>query len=262
MGLMDGKKGLIVGVANTRSLAWGVATACAREGATMGFTYPEPMERRVRQLAESVSSPCVFELDVTKQSHLDGAAAKVREKMGEIDFLLHAVAFARREELAGRFVETSREGFSVALEVSAWSLVGLCRALLPAMADGASVVTLSYMGARRVIPNYHVMGVAKAALEASVRYLAADLGPKRHIRVNAISSGPVKTLSAAGIREFSKMLAWNAANSALRGNVTIGQVGDAALYLFSDLSQAVTGEVHHVDMGYHVMGTKATTDPE
>ncbi|MCH7493814.1 enoyl-ACP reductase [bacterium] len=261
MGLLSGKKGLIVGVANSRSIAWGVAEAAAREGATLGFTYLEMMERRVRQLAESVGSPYVFELDVTNQSHLDGAAATVKAGLGEVDFVLHAVAFARKEDLAGAFVDTSREGFALALEVSAWSLLGLTHAVLPVLADGASVVTLSYLGANRVIPNYHVMGVAKAALEASVRYLAADLGPDRGIRVNAISAGPIKTLSAAGISDFSQMLAWNKANSPLRDNVTIGQVGDAAVYLFSDLSRAVTGEVHHVDMGYHTMGTKATVDP-
>lgn len=260
MGLLEGKKGLIVGVANNRSIAWGVAEAAAREGATLGFTYLGPLESRVRRLADTVDSPCVFELDVTNQDHLDGAAERVGAELGEIDFLLHGVAFADKGDLTGRFVDVTKEGFTKALEVSAWSLMGLTHAMLPVLAGQASVVTLTYLGSSRVIPNYNIMGVAKAALEASVRYLAADLGPEKGIRVNAISAGPIKTLSASTIGEFSKMMAFNAANTPLRDNITIGQVGDAALYLFSDLSRAVTGEVNYVDMGYHTMGTFATPD--
>ena len=255
MGILERKKGLIVGVANKHSIAWGIAKACVKQGAELAFSYLEPFESRVRKLAEELGSDQVFELDVTNDEHLKNAPAEIEKRFGKIDFLVHAVAMAKKEELAGRFVDTTRDGFKLALDVSAWSLIGLTKALMPVMVDDASILTISYLGAERVIPNYNVMGVAKAALESSVKYLANDLGPEEGIRVNAISSGPVKTLSASGIGDFGQVLKWQESTSPLRGNLTLDQLGPTATFLLSDLSAAITGETVHVDMGYHIMGS-------
>ncbi|MBC8515298.1 SDR family oxidoreductase [bacterium] len=254
MGFLSGKKGLIVGIANKRSIAWGIAEACLREGADLAFTYLTPLESRVRSLAEANGVKRVFELDLMEDSHLEKLPSNLAS-FGHIDFVLHAVAFADKTELEGHFVNTSREGFRMALEVSAWSLVGLSKALLPILNREASILALSYYGSEKVIPNYNVMGVAKAALESSVRYLAHDLGPEHGIRVNALSCGPVKTLSSAGIKQFSMMLNWNAANSPLRRNITLQEVGNSGAYLLSDMSKGVTGTTHYVDLGYSAMGS-------
>jgi enoyl-[acyl-carrier protein] reductase I len=260
MGLLDGKKCVIMGVASERSIAWGIAQALHKEGAGLAFTFAgEAMERRVRPLAESLGQKVVVPCDVTKDDEITRAFETIGSAFGGIDVLIHSIAFANREDLKQRFVETSREGFRVALDVSAYSLVATARAARPLMAGRrGSIVTLSYYGAEKVMPNYNVMGVAKAALEASVRYLAADLGPDG-IRVNAISAGPIKTLAAAGIAGFREMLHYNEAVSPLRRNITLDDVGGSALYLCSDLAAGVTGEVHYVDGGYHVMGMGTLT---
>jgi enoyl-[acyl-carrier protein] reductase I len=254
MGLVDGKKALIFGVANDHSIAWGIARALHGEGAEVGFSSVESLiDKRVRPLAESIGSTFVEPCDVQAESDI----ARVFERWGathdRLDILVHALAFAKREELAGRFVDTSQEGFTLALDVSAYSLVALSRAALPHLRRGSSIMTLTYYGAEKVIANYNVMGVAKAALEASVRYLAADLGPEG-IRVNAISAGPIRTLAAAGISGFKKMYGEFADVAPLRANITPEDVGKTALYLASDLSSAVTGEVIYVDGGFSVMG--------
>jgi enoyl-[acyl-carrier protein] reductase I len=254
MGLVDGKKALIFGVANDHSIAWGIARALHAEGAEVGFSSVESLiDKRVRPLAESIGSTFVEPCDVQVESDI----ARVFELWGathdRLDILVHALAFAKREELAGRFVDTSQEGFTLALDVSAYSLVALSRAALPHLRRGSSIMTLTYYGAEKVIANYNVMGVAKAALEASVRYLAADLGPEG-IRVNAISAGPIRTLAAAGISGFKKMYGEFADVAPLRANITPEDVGKTALYLASDLSSAVTGEVIYVDGGFSVMG--------
>jgi enoyl-[acyl-carrier protein] reductase I len=255
MKLMEGRRGLVFGVANQRSIAWGIAKALHEHGARVGLNYvSERMERMVRPLAEQIGAPLCAPCDVTDDAQIDAffeRAADVFE--GHLDFVVHSLAFARRGELTGEFVDTSRDGFALALDVSAYSLVGLMRRAVPLMTSGGSVVALTYYGAEKVVSNYNVMGPAKAALEASVRYLAAGLG-EQQVRVNAISAGPVKTLAAAGIPGFRTMLKQSAARTPLRRNVTQAEIADAALFLLSDMGRAVTGEVLHVDAGYHVMG--------
>jgi enoyl-[acyl-carrier protein] reductase I len=252
--LLEGKKGLIVGIANSRSLAWGIAQATAREGASLAVTYQgERLEKNVRQLAEQLPEPVILPCDVTKDEEMDALAESVRRDMGRLDFVVHAVAFALREELEGEYVQTSREGYRIAQEVSAYSLAALARRMVPLMEGGGSIVTLTYLGGQRVVPHYNVMGVAKAALEASVRYLAADLGP-RGIRVNAISAGPIKTLAASGVQGISKMVEYHRRHAPLRRNTEQSEVGDAAVFLVSDLSRGVTGDVLYVDSGFHVLG--------
>jgi enoyl-[acyl-carrier protein] reductase I len=254
MGLMEGKKGLILGVANDHSIAWGIAQALHREGAQLGFTYVgEALERRVRPLAESVGAALIEPCDVNRDEEIDALMARARETFGQIDFLVHAVAFANKDELSGSFLRTTRAGFLLAMEVSVYSLTAVVKAAEPLLAPGASILTLTYHGAQKVIANYNVMGVAKAALEASVRYLAADLGP-RGVRVNAISAGPIRTLAASGIAGFRTLHKSFADQAPLRRNVTTADVGNAALWLCSDLSGAVTGEIMYVDAGFNIMG--------
>ncbi len=255
MGLLSGKKGIIFGVANERSIAWAIAEAMHREGAELAFTYPnEVLERRVRPLAEGIGSKIIEQCDVTKEEELEALFNKIKDTFGVLDILVHSIAFAKKEELQGEYVNTSREGFRTAMDVSVYSLVAVTKHALSLMAgrDG-SIITLSYYGAEKVVSNYNVMGVAKAALEASVRYLAADLGPKG-IRVNAISAGPIKTLAASGISGFRDMLHHAAEKSPLKRNVSAAEVGKTALYLCSDLASGVTGEVIYVDCGYNIMG--------
>ncbi|HEV8545457.1 MAG TPA: enoyl-ACP reductase [Candidatus Limnocylindrales bacterium] len=254
MGLLDGRKALIFGVANDHSIAWGIARALHEEGAVVGFSSVESLiERRVRPLAESIGSTFIEPCDVQDDGQIAAVFAAWAEANGSLDILVHALAFARREELEGEFVETSREGFALALDVSAYSLVALARAARPLMGPGSSILTLTYYGAEKVVANYNVMGVAKAALEASVRYLAADLGPSG-IRVNAISAGPVRTLAAAGIAGFKKMYGSFAETAPMRANISPEDVGRSAVYLASDLSSAVTGEVLYVDGGFNILG--------
>ena len=255
MGLLSGKKGIIFGVANERSIAWAIAEALHKEGAELAFTYPnEVLERRVRPLAEGIGSKIIEQCDVTKEEELEALFNKIKDTFGVLDILVHSIAFAKKEELQGEYVNTSREGFRIAMDVSVYSLVAVTKHALSLMAgpDG-SIITLSYYGAEKVVSNYNVMGVAKAALEASVRYLAADLGPKG-IRVNAISAGPIKTLAASGISGFRDMLHHAAEKSPLKRNVSAAEVGKTALYLCSDLASGVTGEVIYVDCGYNIMG--------
>ncbi len=253
--LLEGKRGLIVGIANKRSIAWGIAQSVAREGARLAVTYQgERLESRVRTLAEELIDPVILPLDVTNDDEMDTAAKTVQEKMGGLDFMVHAVAFALREELDGEFVDTSREGFRIAHDISAFSLTALAKRAVPLMGESGSIITLSYLGGERVVPNYNVMGVAKAALEMSVRYLAVDLGPKG-IRVNAISAGPIKTLASLGVHGISKMLAFHRTHAPLRRNTDQAEVGDTAAFLASDLSRGITGEVIYVDGGYNVLGT-------
>jgi len=255
--LLEGKRGLILGVANKRSIAWGIARSVSREGARLALTFQgERLEKNVRQLAAELQDPLILPCDVTKDDELDALATSVREDFGGLDFVVHAVAFALREELDGEFVATSREGFRVATDISAYSLTALAKRVAPLMPEGGSVVTLSYLGGERVVPHYNVMGVAKAALEMSVRYLASDLGP-RGIRVNAISAGPIKTLAASGVHGISKMLEYHRTHAPMRRNTEQDEVGDTALFLVSSLSRGVTGEVIHVDGGFHVMGMSA-----
>jgi enoyl-[acyl-carrier protein] reductase I len=252
--LMAGKRGLIMGVANDRSLAWGIAKTLAAHGAELALTFQIPqLERRVRPLAESVNAPLVLPCDVADAASLDAVFAAMERQWGAIDFIVHAIAFSDRNELTGKYVDTSRDNFVQTMLISCYSFTDLARRAARLMPAGGGLLTLTYYGAEKVMPHYNVMGVAKAALEASVRYLAADLGA-RQIRVNAISAGPIKTLAASGIGDFRYILKWNELNAPLRRNVTIDQVGCAALYLLSDLGSGVTGEVHHVDSGYHVIG--------
>jgi enoyl-[acyl-carrier protein] reductase I len=256
--LLDGKRGLILGIANKRSIAWGIAQAAHREGARLAVTYQgERLEENVRELAQHLRDPLILPCDVTKDEDLKALAASVKEGLGGLDFVVHAVAFALREELDGEFVNTSREGYRLAQEISSYSLTALARETLPLLEGrGGSILTLSYLGGERVVPHYNVMGVAKAALEMSVRYLAADLGPKG-IRVNAISAGPIKTLAASGVHGLSKMLEYHRTHAPLRKTTDQEEVGDVALFLLSSLSRGVTGEVIHVDGGFHVMGMAA-----
>ncbi len=261
-GLMQGKRGLIMGVANERSIAWGISRTLAEHGATLAFTYQgEAVEKRVRPLAASVSSELVLSCDVTDAASMDAVFQRIRSDWGRLDFLVHAIAFADKDELKGRYVDTSLENFSLTMNVSCYSFTAICHRAAPLMTDGGSLLTMTYHGAERVMPHYNVMGLAKAALEASVRYIAADLGGDG-IRVNAISAGPIKTLAASGIGDFRYILKWNAYNSPLKRNTTIDDVGGAATYLLSDLAAGVTGEVHHVDSGYHVVGMKAVDAPD
>ena len=260
--LMVGKRGLVMGVANDRSLAWGIAKALHGADAEVGFTFQgEALGRRVRPLAESLDSDFVVEADVTSGPSLDSVFAAVEARWGRLDFLVHAIAFSDKNELTGKYVHTSRDNFLRTLDISCFSFTDLCRRAAPLMSGGGSLLTLTYSGAERVMPHYNVMGVAKAALEASVKYLAADLGGD-NIRVNAISAGPIKTLAASGIGDFRYILKWNQLNSPLQRNVTIEDVGGAGLYLLSDLAAGVTGEVHHVDCGYHVVGMKRVDAPD
>jgi enoyl-[acyl-carrier protein] reductase I len=259
---MAGKKGLVMGVANERSIAWGIARAVHAQGAALAFTYQgEAFGKRVKPLAESVGSNLVLDCDVANEESLAGVFGALDEAWGKLDFLVHAIAFSDPSELKGKYVETSRANFLKSMEISCYSFTDAMRRAVPLMKDGGSAVTLSYLGAERVTPHYNVMGVCKAALEASVRYLAVDLGGQ-NIRVNAISAGPIKTLAASGIGDFRYILKWNQYNSPLKRNVAIEEVGGAGLYLLSDLSAGVTGEVHHVDCGYHVVGMKAVDAPD
>jgi enoyl-[acyl-carrier protein] reductase I len=254
MKLLEGKKALIFGVANNRSIAWGIAQAFHEHGAELGFSYGIPqLEKRVRPLAAGLGVTFVEKCDVSSDEEISGCLAKAQAHFGQIDILVHSVAYAPMAELEGRFVETSREGFRIALDISAYSLVALTKAALPFMTSDGAVLTLSYYGAEKVIPHYNVMGVAKAALEASVRYLAADLGPQG-IRVNAISAGPIKTLAAAGVADFRKMLSYVSERAPLRRNVDQNEVGRTALWLCSELGSGVTGEIVYVDAGYHILG--------
>ena len=257
--LLEGQHGLVLGVANKRSIAWGIAQAAHREGARLALTYQgERLERNVRTLAEGLRDPLLLPCDVSRDEDIERVADGVRKEFGRLDFVVHAVAFALREELDGAFADTSREGYRIAQDISSYSLTALARATAPLMEErGGSIVTLSYLGGERVVPHYNVMGVAKAALEMSVRYLSADLGP-RGIRVNAISAGPIKTLAASGVHGLSKMLEYHRTHAPLRKNTEQEEVGDAALFLVSRLSRGITGEVIHVDGGFHVMGMAAT----
>ena len=252
--LMAGKRGLVMGVANDRSIAWGIARILAQHGAQLAFSYQAPqLERRVRPLAESVGSDMLIECDAGNDDSLDSLFETLSKSWDNLDFVVHAIAFSDRTELTGKYVNTTRANFQLTLDVSCYTLTALCQRAARMMSDGGSIVTLTYYGSERVMPHYNVMGVAKAALEASVRYLAVDLGGK-NIRVNAISAGPIKTLAASGIGDFRYILRWNELNSPLKRNVSLDDVGKAGLYLLSDLSSGVTGEVHHVDSGYHTVG--------
>jgi enoyl-[acyl-carrier protein] reductase I len=255
--MLEGKRGLVLGVANKRSIAWGIAQAVAGAGARLALTYQgERLEENVRDLAASLEDPLILPCDVSKDEDLARLAADVTREFGGLDFVVHAVAYALREELDGEFLNTSREGYRVAQDISSYSLTALAKATVPLMGAGGSIITLSYLGGERVVPHYNVMGVAKAALEMSVRYLAADLGPKG-IRVNAISAGPIKTIAASGVHGISKMLEYHREHAPLRKNTEQAEVGDVALFLASPLSRGVTGEVIHVDGGFHVMGMAA-----
>lgn len=251
---LAGKRGLIMGVANDRSIAWGISKAAQEAGAQLAFTYQgEALEKRVRPLADSVGSDIVLPCDVTDADSIERTFAQIKEKWGGLDFVVHAIAFSDKNELDGLYLNTTRENFLRTMDISVFSFTAVAKAAAPLMTEGGSLVTLTYYGAERVMPHYNVMGVAKAALEASVRYLAADLGPS-NIRVNAISAGPIKTLAASGIGDFRYILKWNELNSPLRRNVTIEDVGRSGLFLLSDLGSGVTGEVLHVDSGYHTVG--------
>ena len=261
-GLMTGKRGLIMGLANSRSIAWGISKACASQGAELAFTYQgDALKKRVEPLAAEVGSTIVLPCDVTDYASVDAVFAELKSRWGQLDFLVHAIAFSDKAELDGRYVDTSERNFVQSMLISCYSFTALAQRAEKLMTNGGSMLTLTYYGAEKVMPHYNVMGVAKAALEASVRYLAADLG-KQGIRVNAISAGPIKTLAASGIADFRYILRWNEYNSALRRNVTIEEVGSSALYLLSDLGRAVTGEVHHVDAGYHIQGMKNEDAPD
>ena len=262
MGLMAGKQGLVMGVANDRSLAWGIARALHEHDARLAFTYQgEALGKRVRPLAESLESDLILDADVTDAASLDSAFAAIERRWGRLDFVVHAVAFSDKNELTGKYLNTSRDNFLRTLDISCFSFTDICRRAAPLMTAGGGLLTLTYAGAERVMPHYNVMGVAKAALEASVKYLAVDLGGEG-IRVNAISAGPINTVAARGIGDFRYILRWNELNSPLKRNVTIEDVGGAGVYLLSNLSSGVTGEVHHVDSGYHVVGMKAVDAPD
>ncbi|RVT91957.1 enoyl-[acyl-carrier-protein] reductase FabI [Rhodovarius crocodyli] len=260
--LMQGRRGLIMGVANHRSIAWAIAQACAAQGAEIAFTFQgEALEKRVRPLAASIGSDFVIPCDVSSDEQMDAAFAEVEKRWGKIDFFVHAIGFANKEYLRGRYLDTPRDVFLQALDISCFSFTATAKRAAAIMNPGGSLLTLSYLGAETWIPHYNIMGVAKAALEASVRYMAADLG-QDGIRVNAISAGPIKTLAASGIGDFSYMLKWNQYNSMMRRNVGLEEVGNSGLYLLSPLSTGVTGEVHHVDCGYHAVGMKHPDAPD
>ena len=260
--LMRGKHGLVMGVANNRSIAWGIAKAVAAQGATLAFTYQgDALKKRVEPLAAEVGSKLVLPCDVTDKASVDSVFADLGRQWGKLDFLVHAIAYSDKNKLKGKYVDTSLENFQMTMNISCYSFTALAQRARKLMPNGGSLLTLTYYGAEKVVPHYNVMGVAKAALEASVRYLAADLG-RNNIRVNAISAGPIKTLAASGIADFRYILRWNEYNSALRRTVTIEEVGASGLYFLSDLSRGVTGEVHHVDAGYHVQGMKHEDAPD
>ena len=260
--LMAGKRGLIMGLANDKSIAWGIAKACADHGAEMAFSYQgEALKKRVEPLAASIGATELFECDVSDEASLDALFAHIAKVWGKLDFLVHAIGFSDKAELRGRYVDTSLANFRMTMDISVYSFTAVARRAAAIMPDGGSLLTLTYYGAERVMPHYNVMGLAKAALEASVRYIAEDLG-KDGIRCNAISAGPIKTLAASGIGDFRYILKWNELNSPLRRNVNQEEVGKSALYLLSDLGSGVTGEVHHVDAGYHVVGMKAVDAPD
>ena len=261
-GLMEGKRGLIMGLANDKSLAWGISKALHSHGAALAFSYQgEALSKRVRPLAEQVGSDFLFDCDVSEMGSLDTAFATLAERWPTIDFLVHAIGFSDKSQLRGRFFDTTLDNFLMTMNISAYSLVAVAQRARRLMPRGGSILTLSYYGAEKVIPHYNVMGVAKAALETSVKYLAVDLG-REAIRVNAISAGPIQTLAARGIGDFNYILKWNELNAPLKRTVTIEEVGGAGLYLLSDLASAVTGEIHHVDAGYNVIGMKAEDAPD
>ncbi|MAR79585.1 MAG: enoyl-[acyl-carrier-protein] reductase FabI [Rhodospirillaceae bacterium] len=261
--LMDGKKGLIMGVANDRSLAWGIASTLGSHGADMAFSYQgEALKKRVEPLAKSVNSNFLMECDVTNKGDMNKIFDEISDKWGRLDFLVHAIGFSDKNQLKGRYIDsTTRDNFIKTMDISCFSFTELCRLAEPLMNNGGSCLTLSYYGAEKVMPHYNVMGIAKAALETSVKYLAMDMG-NNNIRVNAISAGPVKTLASSGIGDFRYILKWNEYNTALKRNTTIHDVGGAALYLLSDLGKGTTGETHHVDCGYHIVGMKAADAPD
>jgi enoyl-[acyl-carrier protein] reductase I len=261
-GLMAGKRGLIMGVANNRSIAWGVAEALHKAGAELAFTYQgDVFKKRVVPLVEPLKPAALIDCDVSNQGSIDAAFAELEKKWGSLDFVVHAIGFSDKDQLTGRYVDTTPENFRMTMDISCYSFTAVAQRAEKLMTNGGSMVTLTYYGAEKVMPHYNVMGVAKAALEASVRYLAEDLG-KKQIRVNSISAGPIKTLAASGIGDFRYILKWNEYNSPLRRNVTIEEVGNSALYLLSDMGKAVTGECLHVDAGYHVVGMKAVDAPD
>jgi len=260
--LMQGKRGLIMGVANNRSIAWGIAKACKKHGAELAFTYQgEALKKRVEPLAAELDAIVVGHCDVTDGASVDAVFERVREQWGKLDFLVHAIAFSDKDQLDGRYIDTTEDNFAKTMLISCYSLTAVAQRAEKLMTDGGALLTLTYYGAEKWMPHYNVMGVAKAALEASVRYLAADLGEKA-IRVNAISAGPIKTLAASGIGDFRYILKWNEYNSPLRRTVTTDEVGEAGAYLLSDMSRGVTGEVHHVDAGYHIVGMKNPAAPD
>ncbi|RYE75138.1 MAG: enoyl-[acyl-carrier-protein] reductase FabI, partial [Hyphomicrobiales bacterium] len=256
------KRGIIMGVANNRSIAWGIAKSIHAQGGEIAFTYQgEALKKRVEPLAAELGAIVAGDCDVSDEASIDAAFAEIEKIWGKIDFLVHAIGFSDKDELTGRYVDTTPENFAKTMQISVYSFTSVARRAEKLMTDGGSMLTLTYYGAEKVMPNYNVMGVAKAALEASVKYLAVDLGPK-NIRVNAISAGPIKTLAASGIGDFRYILKWNEYNAPLRRTVTIDEVGDVGLYMLSDLSRSVTGEVHHADSGYHVVGMKAVDAPD
>jgi enoyl-[acyl-carrier protein] reductase I len=260
--LMAGKRGLIMGVANNRSIAWGIAKACANHGAELAFTYQgDALKKRVEPLAAEIGSKLVVPCDVTDMASIDATFAAIGRVWGKLDFLVHAIAFSDKDELTGRYVDTTADNFTKTMFISCYSFTAIAQRAEKLMTGGGSLLTLTYYGAEKWMPHYNVMGVAKAALEASVRYMAADLGPK-NIRVNAISAGPIKTLAASGIGDFRYILKWNEHNSPLRRTVTIDEVGDSGFYLLSDLGRSVTGEILHVDAGYHIVGMKNPDAPD
>ncbi len=260
--LMTGKRGLIMGVANERSIAWGIARACAEQGAELAFSYQgDALKKRVKPLAAQLGSDIVLPCDVGDEASMDALFAELQDRWGGLDFIVHAIGFSDKNELRGRYVDTSRGNFQMSMDISVYSFTAVVQRAEKMMNEGGSCLTLTYYGAEKVMPHYNVMGVAKAALEASVRYLAEDLG-KDGIRVNAISAGPIKTLAASGIGDFRYIMKWNEYNSPLRRNVTIDDVGKSALYLLSDLGSGVTGELLHVDAGYHAIGMKAVDAPD
>ena len=261
-GLMAGKRGLIMGLANDRSLAWGIAKALHSQGAQMAFSYQgESLEKRVRPLAAELGSDLLIDCDVADMAALDAAFGQLEKSWGGLDFVVHAIGFSDKNELRGNYVDTSLDNFLMTMNISVYSFTAVARRARAMMPNGGSLLTLTYYGAEKVIPHYNVMGVAKSALETSVKYLAMDLGPE-NIRVNAVSAGPIKTLAASGIGDFRYIMRWNEYNSPLRRNVTIEDVGGAGLYLLSDLAAGVTGEIHHVDAGYNVIGMKAEDAPD
>ena len=261
-GLMRGKRGLIMGLANNRSIAWGIAKSAHAQGAQLAFTYQgDALKKRVQPLADEVGGLVVGHCDVTEPATIDAVFDEVRKAWGSIDFVVHAIAFSDKSELDGRYVDTSLDNFTKTMAISCYSFTAVAQRAEKMMPNGGSLLTLTYYGAEKWMPHYNVMGVAKAALETSVKYLAADLGVK-NIRVNAISAGPIKTLAASGIGDFRYILKWNEFNTPLRRNVTIDEVGDTAMYFLSDLARGVTGEVHHVDAGYHIVGMKHPDAPD